>query len=67
MLTKFSLLIGKISKRPAGVVDMDVGIIGLIQHRKVCWGNSLVATGRRIIFCWESGVGMVLGAQYFWP
>lgn len=35
---------------PAGVVDMDSGILGLILHAK--------HAGHRVVFHWESGVEM---------
>lgn len=58
MSTNFLLLVSKNSRRPAGRVGMDIGILGLIQHRKACWDNSLATPEYRILFRWEGRVRM---------
>lgn len=47
-----------ISRRPNDVVDEDVAMLILIQHRIAYCGGCLAAPKKQIVFRWESGVGM---------
>lgn len=71
MSTMCSLLISEISGLPAGVLYMDLDILGLLWPRKSCWGNCFPGHSKRIVFSWENGFCMarlpLFGARTLLP